>query len=494
MHNILRKLRSVLPGASRTHAPPEEKTSLLENSHRNANAAAGTRIRLDELSDDQLAHLASQLGKTTNSLAAEARVRAEIVSRTNAQIETEVDRVLTQATKSVGTRTPQELAKYIHNAFINAQSILFKVSQPGEMQNATDFGKVATHFVAAGLGRLDGEDLAEVLRAMSLDDLAQISALDTNDANSTGRTQEAVLAARAEFAMRHTRFLADFEKHSRTLLALPATSDLNSLAQLQRLLSDLHNVGQSLHKLQALCKASGQPLPPAAMQIRDQVSGQVRAMRAGSEPNLAALTNTEISKLRVGLDLLGISLSPALLEKAAAERLAPLETGCQESAAQVLRGILNGSPEAVLLGLKALESGFNTLRDTETAFSSKLAGAQDSFNMRQKILSSALDPLSKAERTVLLQKLHAPETEALREALYAASDAASETGLAEASNSLNTLGAYIEECASLIDPDARLRTVTPQGTPPELSPAARDAFRTVLGIRWTANGAPVFGV
>ncbi len=450
----------MLPGASRTPTPPEEKTSLLQN----------------------------------NSLAAEARVRAEIVSRTNAQIETEVDWVLTQAMKFVGTRTPQELAKYIHNAFVNAQSILFKVSQPGEMQNAADFGKVATHFVAAGLGRLDGEDLADVLRAMSMDDLAQICALDTNDANSTGRTREAVLAARAEVALRHTRFLADFEKNSRTLLALPATSKLGSRAHLQWLLSDLHSVGQSLHRLQALCRATGQPLLPAATRMRDQVSDHVRAMLAGSEPDLAPLTNTEINKFRVGLDLLGIGLDPALLDKVAAERLAPLEAGCKESATRALRGILNGSPEAVLFGLKALENGFNTLRATETAFSSKLAGAQDSFNMRQNILSRALDSLSSAERTVLLQKLHAPETEALREAVYAASDAASETGLAETSSSLNTLGAYLEECASLIDPDARLRTVTPEGTPPGLSPAARDAFRNVLGIRWTANGAPVFGV
>jgi hypothetical protein len=35
--------------------------------------------------------------------------------------------------------------------------------------------------------------------------------------------------------------------------------------------------------------------------------------------------------------------------------------------------------------------------------------------------------------------------------------------------------------------------VTPQGGALELSPAARDAFRDVLGIQWTGDG-PVFKV
>jgi hypothetical protein len=133
------------------------------------------------------------------------------------------------------------------------------------------------------------------------------------------------------------------------------------------------------------------------------------------------------------------------------------------------------------------------LRQTSTSFSSDLAGAEDSLRLRRTILASALAPLTPAEYRLLSKQLHAPETEQLREGIYAASNAASEIGLDDQSTSLNALGAYLEECTMLADEAVGRTPVTPQGGALELSPAARDAFRDVLGIQWTGDG-PVFKV
>jgi len=449
--NIFRNIRSASPGGSRTHSSAEERTPLLQNREHVESTTPRAQVRLSEMSDGQLATLASQLSNEVNALRsrgqsrysepelqlinAEARVRGEVVSRGQAKIDTEVDLVLNKVVAFSNKSSPGVLAKYMHNAFSHARSNLMKARRPGELQSGADIGKATAQYVAAGLGRLSTHNLQRVLRTMSSDDIAQICALDSNNDGSSMNTQAAIRAARGEAGVRHTRLSADFENSSKTLLAQPAGSNLRSPAQLRQLTNDLHAVCQSLNKLETLCKARGQQVPSGAVQMRDQVAAHVRKMLASSEPDLAALSNAEMGKLRGGLGLLGIRMDPALLQKAAFKRFGPLQAACELSATTVLVGTLNGSPETALRGLKDLESGFNDLRDTQTAFSDDISGAQDTFSLRQRILAGALNQLSASDKALFSKKLHAPAT--------------------------------------------------------ELSPAVQAAFGKVLGIHWKSDGTPV---
>ncbi|WP_129781712.1 hypothetical protein [Peristeroidobacter soli] len=487
VRNLFQKITSVLPGAPRAQSP-FVLTPQLPEYPQHVNPELSGETLAEDSTDDEID------GPTQSEAAqSEERARADLISRTGARIESEVEKVLANAAKSAGSRSPDELANDIHGAFSKAESILTEVSGPDETGGAKT-EKAAALFVAAGLNRLEPRELENVLRAMSAEDLHKICTLRAATASSAPRITAAITAARSEMALRHTRLLTDFDKSSQALLKLPATSDLSSPTQLGSVLSELDSAGQSLHKLQTLCEACGQKLPPEALKLRDQVADHFHKMLESSEPNLAALSNAEVVKFRAALAQFGVELDPAVLQKTAAKRLAPLEAACKQSAAAVFRGVLNGSPERVLRGLKDLEDGFEMLRETQSALGDPTSGVQDGFKLRQKILSSALDQLSPAEKSELSKKLHAADTEALREGIYTASDAASTSGLDELSDSFNTLGAYLEECTSVADEAAGVKPAATSGTPAELSPAAREAFSNVLGIRWTANGTPVFGV
>ena len=449
--NIFQRIRAALPGASRTHSSAEERAPLLQSREHVESAIPRAQVRLNELSGAQLTTLASQLSNEVAALRSrgqpryseselqlihtEARVRGEVVSRGQTEIDTEVDLILNKVVAFSNKSTPQALAKYMHNAFISAQSNLMKLRWPGEPRSGADIGKAAAQQVAAGLGRLSAHNLQRVLRTMSPNDLAHICALDSNNDGNSINTQAAIRAARGEAGVRHTRLSADFENSSKALLAQPAGANLRSPAQLRQLSNDLQAVGQSLHKLQTLCTARGQQVPAAAVQMRDQVAAHVRQMLASGEPDLAALGNAEMGKLREGLGVLGIRLDPALLQNAALKRFGPLQAACQLSATTVLVGTLNGSTETVLRGLKDLQSGFKELRDTHTAFSDDISGTQDTFNLRQRIVAGALNQLSAADKALLSKKLHVPQA--------------------------------------------------------GLSPAVQSAVRQVLGIHWKSDGTPV---
>lgn len=446
LSNVARKIRSVLPGGSRTHASADETTPLLQK---------------------------------TNP---------------NAQIPTEIDAILAKVVKLAGRRAPEDAAKYASNAFSNTQSHLFKIIKPGDLETNTAIGRTAARFVAEGLARLAPRDLTKVLGSFSPSDLAQICAVDIHSDRTAFDTKTAVRIARNEMSARNQKSLTDMQKSSAALLNLPQTLDLRSPDRLRQLLGALDNLAQSTNKLQALCTARNEALPAPAERTRKQAADHVRALLTQSEPSLAALSNAEISKLRGALKVLDVRLDPAQLEEAALKRTGPIEASCQAAASAVVRGALVGSPSIVLRGLKDLEASFNTLRDTKTSFSNELSGADDSLRLRRRILASALAPLTSTETIQLAKALHSPEMGALREGIYAASSAASEIGLDDQSTSLNALGAYLEESTMLVD-EARGRAPTTQrGDAPELSPAARDAFRDVLGIEWMAGGQPVFQV
>jgi hypothetical protein len=511
--NVLRKIVAVLPGVARV-GDTNGSSALITSSPPADAPAPDKAISLATISDADLEQLAQQLGKATASMGnrtgegdgathndadvhlrnTEAMVRGEIVSRTNSTIEANVDRVFADAAQRVANGdSPGEVASSAHRAFDNAEAALVKIRPPGA-RPSNEFPGTVTFFLAAGLGRLPPGDRQNVLRNLSGQDLARIAGAEIDTNKSSASTIAAIHAAREEAASRRTRLFANFQDAAGRFFERRDPDHGNSVAQTQRLAAELHQVGESLRALQAFCKARGEPLPAQSAIARDQLAEHLRHLLETTELDLAGVGTRKLEQFRANLGLLDVRLPPAVLAKAATQRLPDAESACREAAEGVLRGLVHSSPESVLKGLKDMEGRFNTLRELRHALGQEIKDADDSFKLLHTILEDAFRGLSEAERATFAQKALAPQTVALRESLYAASDAASTARLETLGNSLNTFATHLEHCISLAEDADVLGPRPQQGTAPALDQSARDAFGKVLGIHWTSDGAPMFAV